>query len=132
MPHRSSVAGSWRLRESRYTLAGSRCSDCSNLHMPPRRVCECGSADTKQFKFTGFGEIVSFTEIHVAPAGFDRNTPYTIALIRLDEGPVISGTVVDKEGIFIGRRVRSVFRRLYSDGEEGVITYGFKFALLEE
>jgi hypothetical protein len=100
--------------------------------MPPRRVCECGSADTKQFKFTGFGEIVSFTEIHVAPAGFDRNTPYTIALIRLDEGPVISGTVVDKEGIFIGRRVRSVFRRLYSDGEEGVITYGFKFALLEE
>ena len=131
MPHRSSVAAPWRLRESRYTLTGTGCGTCNSKHMPPRKICECCNDTLLPFKFTGFGEVISFTEIHVAPAGFGRNTPYNIALIKLDEGPVISGIVVDKT-LEIGSRVKSIFRRLYTDGDEGVITYGFKFELVDE
>jgi len=78
--------------------------------------------------FAGKGTIVSYTEIHIAPAGFERQVPYNIALIKLDEGPVISGVVVDKN-IKIGDHVRSIFRRLQVDGEGGLISYGFKFEL---
>lgn len=129
MPHRSSVAAPWRLKESRYTFTGTGCGACGNKHMPPRKVCECGNDNLLPFKFSGLGEIISFTEIHVAPAGY--KSPYNIALIKLDEGPVISGIVVDREGLEIGRRVRGVFRRLYTDGEEGILTYGFKFELID-
>ena len=127
MPHRSSVPMSWRLRNSRYTLTGTKCS-CGKMYMPPRAVCECGNSDLKPVIFSGRGEIVSNTEIHIGPAGFERNTPYNIALIKLEEGPVVSGVVVDKK-IEIGQKVRSVFRRLTVDGDEGLINYGFKFEL---
>jgi uncharacterized OB-fold protein len=130
MPHRESVAGPWRLKQHRYALAGTKCSECGNMHMPPRRVCECGSENLEVVQFSGEGEIVSYTTIHVAPSGFERKTPYNIALIRLDEGPVVSGVVVGSEGIAVGRRVKSVFRKLYTDGEEGLISYGFKFELV--
>ena len=130
MPHRSSVPMSWRLKNNKYTLTRSKCTACGNVHMPPRAVCECGHNSLGSVVFSGNGTIVSYTEIHIGPAGFDRNTPYNVALIKLDEGPVISGIVVDN-GLEIGKKVRSVFRRLQTDGEEGLITYGFKFELVD-
>jgi uncharacterized OB-fold protein len=130
MPHRDSVAGPWRLKESRYTLNGTVCS-CGAMHMPPRRVCECGKESLEKFTFSGSGKIISYTTIHVAPAGFEHQTPYNVALIELDEGPVISGVVVGS-GLDIGVRVKSVFRRLQTAGEKGVITYGFKFEVIDD
>lgn len=127
MPHRSSVPMSWRLKNSRYTLTGTKCS-CGKLYMPPRAMCECGKDKLVPVTFAGKGTIVSYTEIHIAPAGFERQVPYNIALVKLDEGPVISGVVVDKN-IKIGDHVRSIFRRLQVDGEGGLISYGFKFEL---
>ena len=96
--------------------------------MPPRAMCECGKDKLVPFTFAGKGVIISYTEIHVAPAGFEMQVPYNIALIKLEEGPVISGAVVDKK-IKIGEHVRSIFRRLQVDGEGGLISYGFKFEL---
>ena len=96
--------------------------------MPPRAVCECGRSGLKNVVFSGKGEIVSHTEIHIAPAGFEGNTPYNIALIKLEEGPVISGIVIGKPDI--GKKVKSVFRRLHVDGGEGLISYGFKFEVV--
>lgn len=130
MPHRSSVPMSWRLKHSKYVLQGSECPACGSTHMPPRVVCECGHAATKPVIFSGNGTIISYTKIHIGPAGFDRNTPYNVALIKLEEGPVISGIVVDG-GLEIGKKVKSVFRRLHTDGEEGLINYGFKFELVD-
>ncbi len=126
MPHRSSVPASWRLQENRYSLVGTTC-ECGECHMPGRRVCECGNEKLESLEFCGLGEIVSYTTIHVAPAGFSG--PYHIALIRLEEGPVVTG-IVTGDDISVGKKVKSVFRRLYTDGQEGLITYGFKFELM--
>ena len=127
MPHRSSVPMSWRLAKHRYMIIGTKC-ECGQLYFPPRAVCECGHSDLKPVIFSGRGEIVSHTEIHIGPAGFE-DTPYNVALIRLDEGPVISGLIVDSK-IEIGQNVRAVFRKLTTDGEEGLINYGFKFEVV--
>ena len=127
MPHRSSVPMSWRLKKHRYSITGSQCV-CGKLHMPPRIVCDCGNDKLKHFTFSGRGEIISYTTVHIGPAGFE-NTPYSIALIKLEEGPVISGIVIG-DVLEIGKKVKSVFRRLHVDGEDGLINYGFKFELI--
>ena len=63
------------------------------------------------------------------PPAFLRQKPYIIALLKLKEGPVITGQIVDTlpEEIDIGTKVRSVFRKISEDGKSGVIHYGYKF-----
>ena len=120
----------WRLNEQRYSLIGEECDSCGVKLFPPRDVClECLAPAKELYTFTGQGEIFSYTTIYDAPAGFEHNAPYTVALIKLDEGPVLTAqlTDVDKAEVHIGMPVEMVTRKLRSDGEEGMIVYGYKF-----
>ncbi|KAF5058100.1 hypothetical protein DSECCO2_350100 [anaerobic digester metagenome] len=84
--------------------------------------------ELEPFKFKGTGEIVSYTLIHTGAEGFEGQAPYTLAIIKLDEGPRLTSQVVgNTDNIQIGTRVRSVFRKLGEDGERGMIYYGTKF-----
>lgn len=88
--------------------------------------------ELESYKFKGTGEIVSYTLIHTAAEGFEGQAPYTLAIIKLDEGPQLTSQVVgDTNKIQIGTRVRSVFRKLGEDGERGMIYYGTKFVPVE-
>jgi uncharacterized OB-fold protein len=55
--------------------------------------------------------------------------PYTVALVKLEEGPMITAqlTDVDNSKVSIGMPVEMVTRRLRSDGERGMLVYGYKF-----
>jgi uncharacterized OB-fold protein len=80
------------------------------------------------YQFSGKGEVYSFTTIQDAPAGFEEQAPYTLALIKLDEGPMITAQLTDLEGpVEIGMRVEMVTRKLRTDGTQGMIIYGYKF-----
>ena len=71
---------------------------------------------------------MTYTIIHTAAEGFEDLVPYTLAIIKLDEGPQLTSQVIgDPEKIHIGMRVKSVFRKLGEDGEHGMIYYGTKF-----
>ncbi len=84
--------------------------------------------DAEQVRFTGTGEIYSFTLLTSPPAGFEDQAPYTLALVRLDEGTLVTAQLTDlSEAPQIGDRVEMVTRRLYSDGDSGAIIYGYKF-----
>lgn len=78
---------------------------------------------------SGHGEIYSFTTMYNMPRGYEDQGPYTVALIRLDDGPMVTAqlTDVDAADISIGLRVEMVTRKLREDGDEGQIIYGFKF-----
>ncbi len=92
----------------------------------------CGHEEIEKFQFSGSGKILSYTVIHTAPEGFEKHVPYAMALVQLDEGPVVSSHIVgDHKNIVIGKPVRMVFRKLYEDGAAGVINYGFKFEIVE-
>jgi len=135
MTYKSSVPLFWRLKDSKYRLVGTKCGKCGAVFFPPRSVChKCRTRETiERFNFSGNGEIVSHTIIRSAPEGFEKYVPYAIAIIRLDEGTNISGQIVgDVENIKIGARVRPVFRRMYEDGDKGLIQYGVKFEIVEE
>ena len=124
------VSRHWRLNEQRYNLVGEECDSCGIKLFPPRDVClENPAAQKHLYTFSGTGEIFSYTTIYDAPAGYEHNTPYTVALVKLDEGPVLTAqlTDVNKEDVYIGMPVEMVTRKLRSDGEEGMIVYGYKF-----
>ncbi len=85
------------------------------------------------YQFGGKGEVFSFTTITDAPAGFEEQAPYALALVRLDEGSLITAQLTDLDGpVEIGMRVEMVTRKLRSDGLNGVILYGYKFRPLLE
>ncbi len=132
MPQRSSVAQPWRMQGGRYGMAGAECAICENVDFPARRICsKCGGHDIVEKLMAGEGEIVSFTIIHTAPEGFEGQTPYSIALVKLKEGPVITAQIVGGvESLAIGKKAKAVFRKMYEHGEGGLISYGFKFEVI--
>lgn len=78
---------------------------------------------------SGYGEVYSYSTMYNVPVGYEEQKPYTVALIRLDEGPIVTAqlTDVDIEQVRIGLRVEMVTRRLREEGQEGQIIYGYKF-----
>ena len=84
--------------------------------------------ELESYKFNGEGEIVTYTIIHTAAEGFEHQTPYALAIVKLDEGPRLTSQIIGKpEEMKIGMRVKSVFRKLGQDSDKGMIYYGTKF-----
>ncbi|MBK8026266.1 MAG: OB-fold domain-containing protein [Chloroflexi bacterium] len=78
--------------------------------------------------FAGTGEIYSFTVVREAPEGYEEQAPYVVALVKLDEGAFVTAQVTDLEGPpTIGDRVEMVTRKLTTEGDRGMIVYGYKF-----
>jgi uncharacterized OB-fold protein len=79
--------------------------------------------------FGGKGQVYSFSTVYDAPAGYTEYQPYTVALIKLDEGPLVTAqlTDVDNEAVHIGMPVEMVTRKIKEEGENGLIIYGYKF-----
>jgi len=85
-------------------LVGEVCPRCGAKLFPPRDVCpECSEPAKEPFAFSGRGEVYSFSTIYQAPKGYEEYVPYTVALVRLEEGPLVTAqlTDVDKEKVCI-------------------------------
>ena len=125
------ISRHWRLRKQRYGLMGEVCPHCEAKLFPPRDVCpECGGEAKTLYQFSGKGEVYSYTTIYEPPAGYEENAPYTVALVKLEEGPIVTAQLTDlgDEPVQIGAPVEMVTRRLRQDGDErGMIVYGYKF-----
>jgi uncharacterized OB-fold protein len=121
----------WRLRQQRYGLVGEVCPHCEAKIFPPRDMCpSCGQEAKTLYAFSGKGEVYSYTTIYDAPAGYDENAPYTVALVKLNEGPLVTAQLTDlgDQPIQIGMPVEMVTRKLRQDGDErGMLVYGYKF-----
>lgn len=125
----------WRENDHRYRLVAHRCGNCEKVYFPPRDVCPTCHRESvgkmQPFDLSGKGEIVSYSIVHEAPTPFTRQKPYILAIIKLDEGPSLTGQVVDSDPdeVDMGKRVHSVFRKVAEDGKSGIIQYGYKFVL---
>jgi uncharacterized protein len=147
----------WRLKQQRYNLVGEKC-DSGHFVFPPRDVCpDCGRDAKDLYQFNGKGVVESYTTIQPesAPEGFENQAPYVVALVRLEEGPLVTAQLTDLEitrkkhiayvdqaagwppiaveaestefVVEIGMPVKMVTRKLKEDGDRGLITYGYKF-----
>jgi uncharacterized OB-fold protein len=125
------ISRHWRLRKQRYGLAGEVCPHCDAKIFPPRDICpECGLDAKTAYSFSGRGQVYSFTTVYDPPTGYEENAPYTVALVKLEEGPLVTAQLTDlgEQAVEIGAPVEMVTRRLRQDGDErGIIVYGYKF-----
>jgi uncharacterized OB-fold protein len=124
------VARYWRTTRQRYQLVGEVCPNCSVKIFPPRDVCPTCEKEAKTpFAFSGVGEVYSYSTVYQAAAGYEKATPYTVAMIRLAEGPLVSAqlTDIDDKDVSIGMPVEMVTRVLREDGDRGMLVYGYKF-----
>ncbi len=121
----------WRLKRQRYGLVGEICPHCSVKIFPPRDVCpNCGGEAKEPYVFSGKGSIFSFTTMQEGPEGFEEAAPYVVALIQLEEGPVVTAQLTDlgEEPVTIGMPVEMVTRKIRDDGDKsGMLVYGYKF-----
>jgi uncharacterized OB-fold protein len=105
-------------------IMGSRCRACGDASLPPRLVCkECGSVDLEWEEFKGRGEVRAFSIINVPLSRMEGRSPYAVGVVRLDDGPSISGLILDvKEGgeLSVGSRVEAEYVK---EGEKTALCF---------
>ncbi|MCC7206924.1 MAG: Zn-ribbon domain-containing OB-fold protein [Anaerolineae bacterium] len=122
------IAPDWRVKSQRYALQGEKCPHCGHFIFPPRDVCpECAQEARTVVQLSGKGEVFSYTIVTDPPAGFEEQAPYVLAIVKLDEGPMLTAQLTDLDGApAIGMRVEMVTRKLRAEGADPII-YGYKF-----
>jgi uncharacterized OB-fold protein len=112
-------------------LMGSKCKECGEMYVPVRKLCiKCNKANMTWKEMSGKGKIVAFTTITVGTPffvekGYNRDRPYCFSVIKLDEGPMISGQLIGvdeskPETINIGMPVKATFIETDIKGESRV------------
>ena len=121
----------WRNIPERYNLMGSRCATCGTVYFPSMKICQrCRrTGKLEDHQLLGQGEVYSYSTVDVPPEGFEFETPYVIALIKLVEGPIVTAQIVDcrPDRVKEGMKVEIAFRKISEDGKGGIIHYGYAF-----
>ena len=87
-------------------VMGTRCTKCNLDFFPPRAdCCQCLGSNLEWFDATGsVGKLVTFSKMKYGPVGFEKDLPYTIAVVDFGSFRMfgrISGDIPD-EAIAIG------------------------------
>ncbi|MBW1972974.1 MAG: DNA-binding protein [Spirochaetes bacterium] len=105
-------------------LCATRCKNCKAEYFPPRADCSaCLSSDMEWFEIKGEGELITYTKSIYAPAGFEKDLPYSLALVSFGDLKIfgrLSKSLKDEE-IKIGMKLKANILKLPGDR----ITYEF-------
>jgi len=97
-------------------LSVQRCDACADLHYPGSPVCpKCLSEAQSWVPVSGRGTLLSWVRFHRAYwDGFRQDLPYLVALVGLEEGPLLMTNIVGAapEDLKIGQGVEAVFEKV--------------------
>ena len=66
-------------------LVTHKCTSCGHLHLSTAYYClKCGSKGFEDVVLDGKGDVATYTIITVAPAGFEKYTPYAFVVMNVD------------------------------------------------
>ena len=74
----------------------------------PRPLSLSGTGKLEWKESKGKGVLVAHTQVHTPAEGFEKDTPYAVGIVRLDEGPRIFGRLVG-DALKPGIRMRVVW-----------------------
>ncbi|MFQ6037891.1 MAG: Zn-ribbon domain-containing OB-fold protein [Candidatus Aminicenantales bacterium] len=105
-------------------VMGTRCGSCGLVFFPPRADCfRCLSSSMEWFEVKGPGTLITYSRLSYAPAGFEEDVPYCLAI--LDYGAYkVFGRVdsdIPEEELRPGMEMVTVAKRL----PDGQLTYVF-------
>lgn len=103
-------------RQRRYLLF--RCGNCDRARWPAGSCPEHGMAAMAWVEASGRGRLHTWTVVHQRYATSFADPPANVAVVELEEGPLVHTTVVDADRLEIGMRLEVDFREI---GEDVVI-----------
>ncbi|MDQ4112400.1 MAG: OB-fold domain-containing protein [Actinomycetota bacterium] len=117
-PDRPAAPPSARATGWKFGLAGSRCTACGFVHLPPLRVCrDCGAVDTMEPVSAAdlTGKVATFTVDRLA---FSPSPPVVDVVVDFAGGgrTTLEVADADPDAVAVGSEVRLVFRRLFTAG----------------
>ncbi len=95
----------------------TRCQACSKATFPPKPFCpHCWSSEVQWGPLSPGGVVYSSTVMHAVPAHFQREAPYRVGIVDLDDGIRIATRLLGvDDGFGVGARVGIVLLA-YEDG----------------
>ena len=119
----------WRERIYRYRLEAGRCRSCGRAHYPPHQACpHCGSRSLDRIELPRTGRLLSYSVVYSVSQESRERAPIVIGLVDLGVARVIAEISDVAEGeLRNGIQVEAVLRKVFEEGEAGLITYAVKF-----
>ncbi|MCL6447997.1 MAG: Zn-ribbon domain-containing OB-fold protein [Armatimonadetes bacterium] len=105
-------------------ICATRCRSCGRIYFPPRADCSFCLGDAMEWvKIPETGKLASFTRVYYAPAGFEADVPYTLALVNFGDVKVFGrlSSAVEESTIKIGMDLKPIVLEM----PDGQITYEF-------
>ena len=97
----------------------TKCRKCGTIYFPPKMDCNvCGASEMEWIEIDELGELVASSTVMYGPTGFENDVPYTIAVIRFQNGLQVFGRInkdVPIDNIKIGMQLKAVPIKLSSD-----------------
>ncbi len=119
----------WREYPQRYRREAVKFTKSGKTYYPPRKVDpETGDTACTKVVLPETGKILTYTVIRTASAQFKDMAPYALAIAELTDGTRIFAqmTDCDVDKVHIGMEVRLEFRRIQTEADHGVLSYGHK------
>jgi uncharacterized OB-fold protein len=128
--HRKSPSKIWRKFNNRYSLGGVKSKATGKTYYPPVIFeSENNNSEFEIHKYKKAGKLVTWSVVNAAPNGFETIKPYIIAVIELEDGQRLTSQIVDTKAENLKKNdvLVPTFRKIYEDGEDGIIHYGLKW-----
>ena len=108
-------------------VMGTKCKSCGLTFFPPRADCyKCLSSNMEWFEVSGNGRLLSFSKLEYGPVGFEKDLPYTIAILDYGDYKVFGrlATELKESDVKVGMELKTVVNRL----PNGQLNYVFQKA----
>ena len=87
-------------------VMATKCKKCGRKYFPPRMDCPyCINSEIEWVEVNGKGKLLTFTQVHYGPLGFEDDAPYVLGIVEFGEGVRILSRIsksIDAETIKIG------------------------------
>lgn len=106
-------------------VMGTKCKTCGLTFFPPRADCyKCLSGNMEWFEIIGNGKLLSFSKLEYGPVGFEKDLPYTIAILDYGDYKVFARLAPDlkESDVNVGMELKTVVNRL----PNGQLNYVFQ------
>ena len=68
-------------------VMATQCKKCGRKYFPPRVDCPyCINSEVEWVEVTGKGKLLTFTQVHYGPLGFEDDAPYVLGIVEFPEG----------------------------------------------
>jgi uncharacterized OB-fold protein len=124
LPRTDAVSAPYWEAAAQGRLLIQECPKCGHRQWYPRAMCTKCASEVEWLECSGRGEVHTFTVIRqMGMRPFRDELPYVIAMIQLEEGPLVFGNVTDvvADDVRIGLPVAVWFTKV--DDEVGVASW---------